>query len=217
MRVMELRRRKGGRHRQNSGSRCTSGRDPCRRVLDDDALGWREAQPLRGEKVAIGGWLSPLHILGGDENGRRKETHRAKPERREETASRRHDGSAFRRNRLKECRGTRQYGESPGVRHFGRFEPADFGFCIEMGSNVAHGLEAASSVRTTNEIGNVEFVPRGPSIPRSHDDRLGIDENAVQIEQDCATAQDSLRQRNLGDRCFVYADSLSMESCSRVW
>ena len=90
--------------------------------------------------------------------------------------------------------------ESFGVRGFDSFQPPRFGHRIQMGRDLADGLETSPSVGTTNEIGNVESVSRGPSIPCPHDDLLGIDENPIEIEQHRTAAQHGWRQEMLG--CF---------------
>jgi hypothetical protein len=49
---------------------------------------------------------------------------------------------------------------------------------------------------TTNEIGYVEPMSRGPSIPGSHDHLLGVDENPIEIEKNRAAANDWLRYQD---------------------
>lgn len=198
MRLMELRGRKGRRDAENRGAGCTSGRDPGWRILNDDALAGGSAEAFRGKKVCVGSWLSALNILGADENGGSSEADRGKPEFCQSPTSRCHDGSAFGGNRVKQWVGSGQYRESLGIRGLNRLEPTDFGFRVELWSDVADGLNGSTPVGATNEVGNVEPMPREPTIPCPLDNLLGIDEDAIEIEQDCPAMKDLLRQRSLG-------------------
>lgn len=94
------------------------------------------------------------------------------------------------RNRAKERRRARNEPEILGIVELESLEPLGFRVGVQLWGDFPDRLDAAAPSGAPYEIGDVQAVALGPTLPRARDDRLGINEDAVEVEQDCSKGED---------------------------
>jgi len=126
------------------------------------------------------------YVIGRDENTRNTQAHAHKTGLGQRASAGRHDCRVLIWNRTKERRRARNEPKTFDIAKLQPFEPLRFRVGVQVGSDFSNCLDAASPVRAADEIGNMQVVSLEPTIPRASDDGLGIDEDAVEVEQDCS-------------------------------
>src|SRR6266849_3227377 len=176
----------GGAQGEDAGACGLAGANAGGGVFDDDAVGGSEAENLGGFEVGLGIGLAALDVVGGDEISGEREAGGADADFGQPAGAGSGDGPAILRESLQDFESAGEGNHAFNVRDFAAFDFAIFRFVIGVGQQLANGGDAGLAVSLADDFARIEAVLVGPDGPDARDGRGGVDEDAVEIEQDAA-------------------------------
>ena len=193
----ELCRRKGRGHRQRYGASGPPSGDSGWCVLDDYARTRFGIKALRGTEIPLRRRFAIYYIFSGDHDLRDRKAHMREPQTRERPTARGHHGATGVGKRGQTGLRTRECHEPHRVIEFSRREPLHLSVSVECWGHLAYGVDAAPAMGALDEIRDGEFVASAPMLPRALHHGTGIDEHAVQVEEDRAALDHSVRHGSM--------------------
>jgi hypothetical protein len=184
LRPGELGGRVRARHRHRRCSGRPAGLDAGRRVLHHQRLAGLHAQPPRRGQVALGVRLAARHVLGVDHHGGRLDAHGAQPRRRERARGRGHHRDAVLPERPERLGRAGDGAQAAHVLRLPSLDRLRLGDGVEVRPERSHHLDRSHAVHRGPELILLDAVLRRPVEPHPLGRIAGLDEHAVEVEQD---------------------------------
>ena len=178
--------RVGERGRQDAASGGVSGGCARGGVLDDEAVGGRQAKELGSGEIGVGEWLAVGDLVGGDEALRNGNSSGAEAAEGQPVGCRGHDGPAVGRERVEDAEDSGESLEALGVLDLHVFDAKHFLAGVEIGAEKLDGFDGAAAMGGLDGEGGIDSVGQGPFGPTALDRAERADEDSVHVKEDAA-------------------------------
>jgi hypothetical protein len=130
-----------------------------------------------------------LDVFGDHKNLRRWQSDGAEPERGEGLPARCHDGPPIPRQPRQEFLGAGDDFEPIDILQLRGIEPSDLRVHSEIWEYDAKAIPHLTSMMNGKDGLGIEAMPLSPATPRALDDRLRIDQHAIEVEEQRLAAE----------------------------
>lgn len=184
----EFRIRDGGAQGDNAGAGSFRGANAGGSIFEDDAVGGREAEDRSAFLEGLRIRFAALHIEGGDEVRRHGQAGSANAHLGERPCAGGHDGPAIGRERTEKGERAGQGNYAFEILNFAALDFAIFRGVVGMGKVFADGGQAGAALGSARDLLRVKAMFERPPCPHPGYGGRGVNEHAIQIEQESAAA-----------------------------